>query len=169
MHFRLQAAIFTHPDKRQCLDHSSRVAWHWKHRLGVGSLLLSCIQAEIYFIPYPLPVQTAIFDALLTLTWENSHYSPTMFMDLNNGGFPWMFADISFVSWDPSYIRSISRHFEFLWEWLKILRHLRHHKKSAWAPPTSRWKPDIKFKSVPEIQGDAAYAGLPAVYVTQMK
>jgi len=33
-------------------------------------------------------------------------------LDLKNGGFRWKFADILFESFDPSYIQSVSRHFE---------------------------------------------------------
>jgi len=69
-----------------------------------------------------------------------------------NGGYPWKFADISFVSWDPSYIRS-SRHFKLLWAWLILLRHLRHHKRCDWALDENRIK---KFQSLPKIQAFAA-------------
>jgi len=49
--------FLTNLDTRQCLDQSSRVAWHQKHRyIAFGISLLSCIQAEIYVISYPLPV-----------------------------------------------------------------------------------------------------------------
>jgi len=46
-------------------------------------------------------LHVAIFDILLNLTYKSVRTSPTMFLDLQNGGFPWKFADISFVSWDP--------------------------------------------------------------------
>jgi len=76
-----------------------------------------------------------------------------VFLDLKNGGFPWKFADILFVSWDPSYIRSVGRHFELLWMWLIIWRHLRHHKKCARALLPLCENRIKKFQSVPEIQG----------------
>jgi len=33
-------------------------------------------------------LQAAIFDTLLTLTYESVRTSPTVFLDLKNGGFP---------------------------------------------------------------------------------
>jgi len=39
--------FLTYPDKRQCLDQSSHVAWHRKHRyIAVGIISLSCVQAR---------------------------------------------------------------------------------------------------------------------------
>jgi len=67
-----------------------------------------------YFISH-FRLEAAIFDLPLTQTWENIHTSSTVFLDLGNGGFRWKFADISFVSRDPSYIRSVGRRFEFVW------------------------------------------------------
>jgi len=52
---------------------------------------------------------------------------------------------------DPSYLRSVSRHFVFLWAWLKILRHIRHHKKCASAHLPSVKKP---HKKIPIRSGD---------------
>jgi len=67
--------------------------------IAVGILLLSRIQAEIYVIFHiHFQLQAAIFDILLNLTYESVRTSPTVLLDLKNGGFLWKFADISIVS-----------------------------------------------------------------------
>jgi len=109
-------------------------------------------------------LQAAIFDILLTLTLESVRTSPTVLLNLKNGGFPWKFADISFVSWDPSDIRSVSRHFELLWASLIVWWHLRDHKKCA--RPVSETRIN-KFQSVPKIYRGCNFAP-PAVYVTNI-
>jgi len=64
------------------------------------------IQAVIYVIPYPLPVTADIFDVPFILTWESVHSSSTVFMYLK-WRFHWKFADTSFVSRDPGYMRYV--------------------------------------------------------------
>jgi len=71
---RLQAAIFNIPP---ALTWNSPVML-LDHLENIGISLLSCIQAEIYVIPYPF-----------TLTWESVHTSPTVFLDLKNGVLCW--------------------------------------------------------------------------------
>jgi len=64
----------------------------------------------LFYISFRL--QAAIFHILLTLTQLSVQTSPTVFLDLKNGCFPWKFADISFVSWDPSYMTTRTQYEE---------------------------------------------------------
>jgi len=97
-------------------------AWHRKHRHSRWNFVVIYKLRYMLFIPYPLPVK----DSHL---WYISHLD--VFLEHEISGLP----DISFISWNCSYIRSIGRYFEFVWARLIILRHLRHHKK--WAESTS--------------------------------
>jgi len=55
--------------------------------ISVGISFLSCIQAEIYFIPYPLPVTgRTVFDLSLTTTHGSVQISPVVFLDIENIG-----------------------------------------------------------------------------------
>jgi len=109
-------------------------------------------------------LQATIFDTLLiTLTWKTVRTSPTVFLDLKNGNILWKLTDISFVSWDSYYIRSVCRHFEFVWAWLIILRHLRHRLKCAWASLPVGENRINTFQSVPDIQGECSFCTLIAV------
>jgi len=100
--------------------------------IAVGISLLSYMYTWDYCIPYPTSgyIPPSLFTT--NLTWASVHNSSNV-SGPQNGGLRWTFADISVVSWDPSCIRSASRHFEVLWAWPMIILHLRHQKKRAWA------------------------------------
>jgi len=131
----------------------------WRPVTGIGylpqtltwkSVLISWSQKHQYKYPLAFPCYHASWDKRYSITTSGSgppsliYYSPwhsrsvrtipTVFLDLTNCGFPWKFADISFVLWDISYIWSVNRHFEYVWLWLIILRQLRHHTTCAWGP-----------------------------------
>jgi len=91
------------------------------------------LQAVIFIISYTLPVSGRHLWSITHPGVGEVSQKSYRFLDLTNGGFPWKFADISFLSWYPSYIWSVSRYFEFVWTWNIILRHLRHQKTCAWA------------------------------------
>jgi len=75
--------FLTHPDKRQCLYQSSRVAWHRKNSCSPWNV-------NCYYIVYKLRYtlfhiyflfQAAIFDFSLTLTSSCTNVRPTMLFD----------------------------------------------------------------------------------------
>jgi len=43
-------------------------------------------------------------------------------------------------------------HFDFLWAWFIILRHLRHHKKCAWATSQNRVNNSNQFRRYRDLQ-----------------
>jgi len=129
--------------------------------------LLSWIQAWIHIIFSTSGYRPPIFDSplMLHLTGPSVHASPTMFLDLIIDDFRWKFADISFVSWHPSYIRYVYR--PSLWIFIGVaytMRTPKAPKEKCLGSPTDRWKPHQKCP-VPEMQGAAAFAA-PRCYVT---
>jgi len=86
--------------------------------IAVEISLLSRIQAEIYVIPFPLPLQAAMINYS---TWRRRLFALALpcFWTAKMAVSPaWKFADISFVSWVSSHIRSVHRHFDCEWAWL---------------------------------------------------
>jgi len=83
--------------------------------MTVRMSLLSCIQAEKYVISYPLPVTFRHFCYITHPDVGECSYLSYLVSGPHKWQFLWKFADITFVSWDPSYIRSVSRHFKFVW------------------------------------------------------
>jgi len=71
-------------------------------------------------------------------------------------------------SWSKEVLStSEKRHFEFLWAWFVILQHLRHQKKSAWAPQLiseNRLKNSNPFQRY----RTAAFAD-PTFYITKIR
>jgi len=60
-----------------------------------------------------------------------------------------------------------NHHFEFVWAWHITLRHLRHHKKGAWAP-LAVGENASKNPSVQEIHG-CIFCTPAACYVTKIR
>jgi len=135
------------------LDQSSCVAWHRKHTYSRWNFV--AIPHTSWDIRYSISTSGYRPPSLIYYSpWPRSvRTSPIVFLDVKIVGFPWKFADISFVSWDTSYSRSGSRHFEFLWASPIISRHSRHHKKCAWTLLPIGENPIKKFQSILEIEG----------------
>jgi len=137
---------------RQCSYQSSLVAWHRKQ---VQPLEFRCFLAYKLYMLFHIHIRlkAAIFDILFTLTYKNVCTTSTMFLDLNNGGFLWKFADIVFVSCSVS--RRMSRSREVIFKCLGLvssqsrdfnisctslvswdpsyIRSLRHYFEFVWA------------------------------------
>jgi len=101
--------------------------------IAVGISLLWCIQAEIHVIPYPLPVTGRHLWYITHSDFGECFQWPYLFLNhkmaVSIGS--WL---ISHSYYDIySYICCASRHFEFIWVWLIILRHIRYYNKCAWA------------------------------------
>jgi len=62
----------------------------------------------------------------------------------------------------PVYIRSDSRHIQFVWTWLKIKQHLRYQKKFAWVPYRT-----VKIALQIPIRSEDTICRPPAVNVTK--
>jgi len=132
---------------------------------AVEMSLLSRIQAEIYVISYPLPVTGRRLWYLTMHPDKQQCLNQSSRVDWHrNIGIA---VGILFVSWDPCYIRSVSRHCEYVWAWLIILRHLRHKQEMCLGSPTSRWKSHTNSNPFLRYWSGAARAP-PAVYVTKI-
>jgi len=160
--------FLTHTDKRRCLDQFSRVAWHRKHWYSLWNFI--AIIYTSWDIRYTISTSGHRPPSL-------KHYSPwrrrVFAVALPfSGPQKWRFLLevrrylIRIVS-SYSSIRSVSRHFDFLWAWLIILRHLRHHKKCAWVSLPVGENRIKQFRSVSEIyrsglhyKNRAAFRGL---------
>jgi len=119
----------THPDTRQCLDRSSCVALRRKHRYSRWNVVYASwnicyfLSTSGYRSPsliYYSPWRRRVF----VLDLKTCFWTSTMVVSPGS----------SLISHSYREIRSVSRHFEFLWAWHIIWRHLRHHKKCARAP-----------------------------------
>jgi len=137
--------------------------------IAVGISLLTPIQAEIYVISYTLPVTGRHLWYITHPPWRRRVFAPV----LPCLWFSKMAVPLE-VRWylirivrSYSDIRSVCRHFEFVWAWLIILQHLRHHKTCAWSPLPVGENRINKFHFVPEIQGVQLCTH--AVYVTKIE
>jgi len=77
--------FLTHPDKRQCLDHSNRVAWHRKYRYS--RWIFVAIMYHVYKLIYVISnlLQADNFDFSLTHTSFCTNIRPTMLFDATSG------------------------------------------------------------------------------------
>jgi len=113
-----------------------------------------CIQGEIYVIPYSLRVTGRhLWYITHPDVGECLHWPciPCFWISKMSVS-PWKFADISFVSWDPSYIWSVSRHFDFNFTKPKAPQEM------CLGSPSSRWKPHQKIPICSGDTGGAAFA-----------
>jgi len=131
-----------------------------KHRYSrcifVAIVSMYWLRYRLFHIHFRL--QAAIVNTLLTLTQESVRTSPTVFLDLKNGGYFWKFTDISLVLWYPELHLVCKPQFWFVWVKLIILRHLRYHELMCLSSPTSRWKPHKNSPIRPGDTGGTAFA-----------